>query len=80
MDGYHMETHCLLCSKKFFRNGYCEIHSQAYEILKNTYQVWLKAYDNKLRFKDYLNTIYNLRETGEAVKEVIDNINSREKD
>ena len=75
-----MEAHCLLCDSKVLKNGYCEIHSQAYKTLKNAHQVWLKAYDNKLEFKEYLNCIYDLRETGGAVKEIIDDIRSKEKD
>ena len=74
-----MEKRCPLCSRKALKMGYCEIHSQAHENLKAAYQIWLRAFNEKLEFEEYLNAIYNLRETGEAVKEIIEEINSKEK-
>lgn len=71
---------CPLCGEQPLQSGYCEIHEKAYETLRRGYDAWLKAYDGKLEFKDYLEKVYGLKETGLAVKAVIERLKVRLED
>ena len=72
-----MNKKCSICQKKPVNRQYCEIHYSAYKNLKETYKIWLRAYDRKIDFQDYLDIIFKLKETGQAVKEIIPLISSK---
>ncbi len=74
-----MVKRCTICNRKAVKYNHCIIHNEAYENLKSSYHLWLYAHDNKLQFNEYLDVLSDLKETGEAVKEIIEEIRSKEK-
>ncbi|MEM2964416.1 MAG: hypothetical protein QXE22_03055 [Candidatus Bathyarchaeia archaeon] len=71
------DQRCPICGARSPQSEYCAIHEEAYEKLRLGYDVWLKAFDGKLEFKDYLEKVYGLKETGLAVKAVIEHLRVR---
>ncbi len=48
---------------------YCSAHNRVLVNIRDTYATWLEAYGN-LTFKDYLERVSRLSETGERVREL----------
>jgi len=51
-------------------NEFCMYHEQAYDILKKNYDAWRDAY-GKISWREYLERLLELKETGSWVKDVI---------
>ncbi len=65
-----MSEGCPVCKRVVEESGqeYCSSHDKALAGLRGAYMSWLKAYGN-IGFKDYLERVTRLPETGERVKE-----------
>ena len=62
---------CDLCKRKVVdKSGLCKYHSSAKDALYRGYVYWRDAY-SVLSWKDYLNKVKALEETGAWVKDVI---------
>jgi len=60
---------CKICnSREAGENGYCELHSKAYEQIVKKYDLWRKALE--ISWKEYLSEIVKNQLTGEWAKEV----------
>ena len=69
---------CKICSKG--TNGkdeYCELHAKAYENVTRKYDDWKKALN--IGWKNYLNEILINPLTGESVREVAQQLLSKER-
>jgi len=62
-------TKCRACSRDA-SNEFCTYHEQAYDALKKNYDAWRVAY-GKISWKEYLERLLELKETGSWVKDVI---------
>lgn len=70
--GRLLSEKCPICGNIKEKNfKFCEIHELAYSNLKKSYELWHIAYNKNLSKKSYFNKLLSLKETGEAVKEVI---------
>lgn len=62
---------CAVCGKEALEGGeFCELHEEARSNLIEAYDKWREAYDGKISFEDFLREIEEVKEAGEAVKEV----------
>ncbi|MGD0637299.1 MAG: hypothetical protein ABSA72_04595 [Nitrososphaerales archaeon] len=62
---------CKLCRREAEEDGdLCRYHSAARNALKKGHEVWDRAYSG-LSWRDYLNRVKALDETGQWIKEVI---------
>jgi len=59
---------CKICSREAGEEGYCELHSKAYESIIKKFGFWKKAL--KVSWKEYLSEIDKNPLTGEWAKEV----------
>jgi hypothetical protein len=68
---------CKICNKKTSEKGeYCELHAKAYENITKKYDFWKKALN--IGWNDYLNEILKNPLTGVSVKEVAQQLLSKE--
>ncbi|MGB9853731.1 MAG: hypothetical protein ACPLRY_02860 [Candidatus Bathyarchaeales archaeon] len=63
---------CKVCSREAVENGYCDLHTKAYENVLKTYDAWRKALG--ISWKEYLSEIVKNPFTGEWAKEVAENL------
>ncbi len=65
-----MSERCAVCEKVIEESGqeYCSSHEKALARIRGAYLTWLKAY-GKLGFKEYLERVTRLPETGERARE-----------
>ncbi len=62
---------CRVCKREARTDGdLCGHHSEARDALKRAYSSWQEAYSG-MSWKDYLNRVKALDETGQWIKEVI---------
>jgi len=61
---------CRACGRDASSNEFCNYHEQAYDALKKNYDLWRDAY-GKISWKEYLERLLELKETGSWVKDVI---------
>jgi DNA topoisomerase I len=62
---------CKLCRREAERDDeLCRYHSAARAELKKSYQVWKQAYSG-VSWREYLNRVKTLDDTGQWIKEVI---------
>lgn len=61
---------CKACSRDASSDEFCIYHEQAYDALKKNYDAWQDAY-GKISWKEYLEKLLELKETGSWVKDVI---------
>ena len=61
---------CQACNRKVESKDFCKYHLLAYKVLKQNYSVWCKAYC-KLSWKEYLERLLKVKDTGLWVKDVI---------
>lgn len=62
---------CKLCKRKTEPSGdLCRYHKAAMEALKGGYALWNEAYSG-LSWRDYLNRVKTLEDTGVWIKDVI---------
>jgi len=70
---YVLSETCPICSSLIEDEGWlCEIHRKAFENLKSAYGTWYKAYRGKITIEDFCRRIVELKDTGQAAKEVAD--------
>jgi len=62
-------TKCRACSRDA-SNKFCTYHERAYSALKKNYDAWRDAY-GKISWREYLERLLELKETGSWVKDVI---------
>ncbi|MEM3439855.1 MAG: hypothetical protein QXG32_02940 [Candidatus Bathyarchaeia archaeon] len=63
---------CSICGRaKAAGSDLCELHLRAELSLKAAYEDWSKAYGGKLQYREFLEKLLGLSETGWAVKELI---------
>ena len=65
-----MTRKCSACSRRVSIERYCIYHGQAFEKLKEHYEIWVKAYGS-ISFCEYLNKLVKMNDTGMWIKEVI---------
>jgi hypothetical protein len=62
---------CKLCRREAEKEGYlCRYHSAARDELKRAHGAWQEAYSG-VSWREYLNRVKALDETGQWIKEVI---------
>lgn len=61
---------CKVCSREIKADDLCRYHLAARDALKRTHAIWQEAYSG-ISWRDYLNKVKALEETGEWIKEVI---------
>lgn len=62
---------CRLCGREAEKNSdLCRYHSAARDALKRGFSAWREAYSG-ITWRDYLNKVKVLDETGQWIKEVI---------
>jgi hypothetical protein len=62
---------CKLCRRETKKDGeLCRYHSAARDALKRAYGTWEEAYSG-ITWRDYLNRVKALDETGQWIKEVV---------
>jgi len=62
---------CKLCRREAKARGeLCRYHSDARDALKRAHEAWEQAYSG-MSWRDYLNRVKALDETGQWIKEVI---------
>jgi hypothetical protein len=62
---------CGICGEETDSNSpYCVDHSLAKKEILRAYDVWISAYDG-INWERYLETISELKETGQWIKEVV---------
>ncbi|MEM3699330.1 MAG: hypothetical protein QXL57_00450 [Candidatus Bathyarchaeia archaeon] len=59
---------CAVCSREAEKDGYCKLHSKAYESISKKYELWKKALE--ISWKEYLSEIVKNPLTGEWAREV----------
>jgi flavoprotein len=59
---------CAICSREAEKEGYCKLHSKAYESILKKYELWKKALE--ISWKEYLSEIVKNPLTGEWAREV----------
>lgn len=63
---------CVACHRKAMSDSrYCSYHRQALESMTSHYRAWVDAYGG-ISWKDFLNKLSKMQETGSWVKEVIE--------
>jgi hypothetical protein len=65
-----MTLKCSACSRTVSIDRYCIYHGQAFEKLKEHYNLWVKAYGS-ISFCEYLKRLVKMDDTGKWIKEVI---------
>lgn len=69
---------CKLCKRKATHNvGLCQYHASALDALKRGYELWNEAYSG-ISWRDYLNRVKTLEDTGVWIKDVISLEETRE--
>ncbi|MEM2339887.1 MAG: hypothetical protein QXL32_03090 [Candidatus Bathyarchaeia archaeon] len=64
--------HCSICGRaRVMGSDLCELHLKAKLSLEAAYEDWSKAYGGKLQYREFLERLLELSETGWAVKELI---------
>lgn len=66
---------CKVCSREAQtqpENGYCELHSKAYESLQEKFEIWKKA--SGFEWQSYLQEVAKNPLTGIWVREVAENL------
>ena len=63
---------CKLCSRDAVKNGFCDLHSMAYDNVVRGYEAWKKALE--ISWKDYLREIVKNPLTGMWAKEVAEHL------
>ncbi|MEM2319435.1 MAG: hypothetical protein QXW82_02410 [Candidatus Bathyarchaeia archaeon] len=63
---------CKICSREAVKNGYCDLHIEAYESVVKGYEAWKKALD--ISWEEYLSEIVKNPLTGEWAKEVAEHL------
>jgi len=70
---------CNVCQREAQERGYCALHLQAYNAIREKYRVWVKA--SGVGWKEYLVLIQKNSLTGEWAKDVAKHlIREEEKD
>ena len=64
---------CKICGRDSVNKDYCDYHQAAYSNLKSAFENWTEAIE-KLTWEEYINMVYNLENTGQWVKEMIEDI------
>ncbi|MDI6690647.1 MAG: hypothetical protein QME50_02120 [Candidatus Bathyarchaeota archaeon] len=59
---------CVICNREAEKEGYCILHSKAYESISKKYELWRKALE--ISWKEYLSEIVKNPLTGEWAREV----------
>jgi hypothetical protein len=69
--GFHTTSGCVVCNEAPEQDTgeYCSAHDRALANIHDAYATWLEAY-GKLAFKEYLERVLRLSETGERVMEL----------
>lgn len=65
-----MEKKCFACARKVSMSKYCFYHAQAFDNLTEHYKRWVEAYEI-ISWRDFLNKLLQMNETGIWVKDVI---------
>jgi len=68
---------CKICSKEARENGYCELHTGAYESVMRRYSCWEKALE--ISWKEYLREVAKNPLTGEWAQEVAEHLMKAER-
>ncbi|MCS7114017.1 MAG: hypothetical protein RMJ15_00215 [Nitrososphaerota archaeon] len=63
---------CKVCSREVVKNGYCDLHAEAYKSVVNGYEAWKKALG--ISWEEYLSEIAKNPLTGEWAKEVAEHL------
>lgn len=63
---------CKVCSRESFKDGYCDLHAEAYKSVVERYDAWKKALG--ISWKEYLSEIVKNPLTGEWSREVAEHL------
>lgn len=63
---------CVICNREAVENGYCELHTKAYESVLERHEEWKKALE--ISWKGYLSEIVKNPLTGEWAREVAEHL------
>ena len=68
-----MGNKCKICGKSSSEaDDFCELHGRAYANVVNAFEKWSVAYSDRISMQGYLRMVRDRPETGEAAREVID--------
>ncbi|MDH4213258.1 MAG: hypothetical protein ACFFCT_07270 [Candidatus Odinarchaeota archaeon] len=67
---------CCICGRKSVDEEFCEYHQAAHINLKSVFEIWVNA-NRGVTWEEYIRQVYELEETGQWVKEIIENIMSQ---
>jgi hypothetical protein len=70
-------TECRICGRDGVENNLCEYHHMALNNLKAGFERWKEAIAG-LTWKDYIERIDNLESTGQWIREIAEDIMSRD--
>jgi hypothetical protein len=65
------ETRCILCLRNAIRKKFCEYHYEAFQSLRDHYEVWKTRY-GEISWYDYLTRLNEIEYTGKWIKDVIE--------
>ncbi len=66
-----MAENCALCERpKEQKSEFCDLHNSARLNIDQAYAAWISAFEGKLSFRDYLERIMKLGETGKFARDV----------
>ena len=68
---------CRICGRSSAEEDLCEYHSTAYTILRSAFEKWAATMEG-LTWEEYIDSVRRLENTGQWIKEVIDDIRSQD--
>jgi hypothetical protein len=68
---------CRICGRDGVEIDLCEYHQMALNNLKTGFERWREAI-GELTWEDYIERIYNLEATGQWIREIVEDIKSRD--
>ncbi len=68
---------CRICGRNSTEEDLCEYHSAAYAGLKSVFEKWAAVVEG-LTWEKYVDSVRELENTGQWVREIIDDIRSQD--
>ena len=68
---------CRICGRNSSEEDLCGYHSTAYTSLKSAFEKWAAAIEG-LTWEKYIDSVRELENTGQWIREIIDDIRSQD--